>query len=161
MADMNGGALLELLSENEKEVGNLYRDIAKRVSIGERFFELLAEDEDHHHEMYKKLAANLKEEGYWKVDEEQLAYFQLRLDRTLLARPKELQDQGKKVRDKLAAFELAERIERETVEIVREIRDMAPDFVPKELAAIEKEEKGHLQKVMEHIRGFHMTGLGL
>lgn len=69
-----------------------------------------------------------------------------------MAKPEELIGKAKKIRDKMDVFELAERIERETVEIVRELQDIVPRFAPKELKIIEQQEKGHLKKVTERIR---------
>ena len=69
-----------------------------------------------------------------------------------MSKPEELVEKAKKIRDKMDVFELVERIERETVEIVRELQDIVPRFAPKELKPIEQQEKAHLKKVTQRIR---------
>ena len=61
----------------------------------------------------------------------------------------------------MEVFELAERVERETVEIVRELREIVPRFAPEELEKIERQEKGHLKMITERIRDNFLNPRGL
>lgn len=147
---VDGKAILELLAKNEQEVAKVYRYLAEDAKFGDMFFEIMAKDEDRHHDVYLNLAKQA--DGGWVVEKDDYDYFRLRLERSLLAKPEELVEKAKKIRDKMDVFELAERIERETVEIVRELQDIVPRFAPKELKLIEQQEKAHLKKVTERIR---------
>ncbi|MDQ0508768.1 rubrerythrin [Peptoniphilus ivorii] len=158
---VDGHAILELLAQNETEVARVYREVADNAKIGDKFFENLAEDEDYHHGVYLKLAQQAKDEGGWVVEEDDYDYFRLRLQRSLLAKPEDLYERATKLRDKMEVFELAERVERETVEIVRELREIVPRFAPEELEKIERQEKGHLKMITERIRDNFLNPRGL
>lgn len=158
---VDGEAVLHLLAQNEQEVAKVYRHIAEDAKMGDIYFENMAKDEDNHHKAYMKLAEQAKADGGWVVDPDEYDFFRLRLERSLLNKPEELLDKAKKIRDKMEMFELAERIERETVEIVRELQDIIPRFAPEELKIIEKEEKAHLKKVTERIRDNFLAPRGL
>lgn len=149
---VDGKAILELLAKNEQEVAKVYRYLAEDAKFGDMFFEIMAKDEDRHHDVYLNLAKQAEADGGWVVEKDDYDYFRLRLERSLLAKPEALVEKAKKIRDKMDVFELAERIERETVEIVRELQDIVPRFAPKELKLIEQQEKAHLKKVTERIR---------
>lgn len=149
---VDGKVILELLAKNEQEVAKVYRYLAEDAKFGDMFFEIMAKDEDRHHDVYLNLAKQAEADGGWVVEKDDYDYFRLRLERSLLAKPEELVEKAKKIRDKMDVFELAERIERETVEIVRELQDIVPRFAPKELKLIEQQEKAHLKKVTERIR---------
>ncbi|MDD7363315.1 MAG: hypothetical protein SPI65_06760 [Peptoniphilus sp.] len=158
---VDGAAILELLAKNETEVAKVYRHIAQDAKMGDIYFENMAKDEDNHHDVYMELAERAKSDGGWVVDQDDYDYFNLRLHRSLLAKPDDLLERAKKIRDKMEMFELAERIERETVEIVRELEEIVPRFAPEELKLIEQQEKAHLRKVTERIRDNFLNPRGL
>ena len=149
---VDGKAILELLAKNEQEVAKVYRYLAEEANFGDLFFDIMAKEKDRHHDVYLNLAKQAEADGGWVVEKEDYDYFRLRFERSLLSKPEELVEKAKKIRDKMDVFELAERIERETVEIVRELQDIVPRFAPKELKLIEQQEKAHLKKVTERIR---------
>lgn len=149
---VDGAAILQLMATKETEVAKVYRLMAEHAAMGGLYLEDMAQDEERHHDLYLDLAERAEEEGGWVIEEEDYDYFKLRLHRSLLARPDELLERAENIHDKMELFELAERIERETVEIVRELREIVPRFAPEELRAIELQEKAHLKKVTERIR---------
>ena len=53
---VDGKAILELLAKNELEVAKVYRYLAEEANFGDLFFELMAKEEDRHHDVYLKLA---------------------------------------------------------------------------------------------------------
>ena len=149
---VDGRAILELLAENKSDSAQLYRRFAGDNELGDSFFEAMAENCDEMHDVFLALAKQAEADGGWVVEESDHHYFRLRLERTFLSDPAKLSAKAGKVKSKMDALELAERVECNTLEILRELDDIVPRFAPKELKAIEDETKVHLKKITEGIR---------
>ncbi len=149
---VDGKAILELLAENKSESAQLYRRFAADNALGDPFFETMAKDCDAMHDVFLALAKQAQTDGGWVVEESDHHYFSLRLERTFLSDPAKFREKADKVQSRMDVLELAERVECNTLEILRELDDIVPRFAPKELKAIEDETKVHLKKITEGIR---------
>ena len=148
---VDGKAILELLAENKSESAQLYRRFAADNDLGDPFFETMAKDCDAMHDVFLALAKQAQTDGGWVVEESDHHYFRLRLERTFLSDPAKFREKADKVQNQMDVLELAERVECNTLEILRELDDIVPRFAPKELKAIEDETKIHLKKITEGI----------
>lgn len=149
---VDGKAILELLAENKSESAQLYRRFAADNDLGDPFFETMAKDCDAMHDVFLALVKQARADGGWVVEESDHHYFSLRLERTFLSDPAKFWEKADKVQSRMDVLELAERVECNTLEILRELDDIVPRFAPKELKTIEAETKVHLKKITEGIR---------
>lgn len=72
---VDGKAILELLAKNEQEVAKVYRYLAEDAKFGDMFFEIMAKDEDRHHDVYLNLAKQAEADGGWVVEKRRLRLF--------------------------------------------------------------------------------------
>lgn len=149
---VDGKAILELLAENKSESAQLYRRFTADNELGDPFFEAMAENCDEMHDVFLALAKQAEADGGWVVEESDHHYFRLRLERTFLSDPAKFRERADKAQSRMDVLELAERVECNTLEILRELDDIVPRFAPKELKAIETQTKVHLKKITEGIR---------
>ena len=149
---VDGKAILELLAENKSESAQLYRRFAGDNELGDPFFDVMAENCDEMRDVFLALAKQARADGGWVVEESDYHYFSLRLERTFLSDPAKFREKADKVQSRMDVLELAERVECNTLEILRELDDIVPRFAPKELKAIEAQTKVHLKNITEDIR---------
>ncbi|NYB72917.1 hypothetical protein HZF24_02040 [Sedimentibacter hydroxybenzoicus DSM 7310] len=147
----NGANLIKTIAENEAGATKFYRAIAEEARIGEKFFELLAQDEEKHEKIYNALLKRFEKNIEIELEESDAKYMDLLIEAN---NPfdDELIEKAKKMWDKSQIFEIAEQAERDAVLFVSELQRLYPDMAAEEMAIISKEEKSHLQKVLERKR---------
>ncbi|WP_313343955.1 ferritin family protein [Sedimentibacter sp.] len=147
----NGTNLLKTIAENEAGATKFYRAIAEEARIGEKFFELLAQDEEKHEKIYNALLKRFEKNIEIELEESDAKYMDLLIEAN---NPfdNELIEKAKKIWDRRQIFEIAEQAERDAVLFVSELQRLYPDMAAEEMAIILKEEKSHLQKVLERKR---------
>lgn len=149
---VDGRAILELLAESKLKSIQVYRRFAADRELGDPYFETMAKNSAELHDAFLILAKQAKADGGWVVEEGDYHYFRLRLERSLLSDPANLSSRADKVQSQMDVLKLAERIECETLEILRELEDIVPRFAPKELKAMKGQTKAHLKNLTEGIR---------
>lgn len=145
----DGADLIKMMMDNEEAVASLYRQLADNVHFGGKFLELLAEDEDRHHDMYKDLLKKIQGTPALNVDitEEQEQYLKLLIERNMLNDTVKLMDEAENITTKDDLFDLAERIERDSILFVEELIDLYPGL-DEVLDIIIKEERDHLRQIL-------------
>ena len=117
----NGRNLLKSIAENEKEATKLYRMFASEARIGEKFFELLAQDEERHEKIYNALLEKYSDKLELEMEESDAEYMDLLIESNIGV-DDELVEKAKKIFTKSQIFDLAERAEdvykRQAVETV-------------------------------------------
>ena len=149
----NGRQLLKTIAENEAATTKLYRAVAGEARIGEKFFELLAQDEERHEKIYNALLKKYEAEMDLDLDlaEEDAEYMNILVESNVVFTD-ELVDQAKKIFTKSQIFDIAEKAERDAVLFVSELQRLYPDLAKEEMAIILKEEQAHLKKVLQRKR---------
>ena len=140
----DGARLLKSIAENEVSAAKLYRAIAENANIGEKFFEKLAEDEERHKKMLKKYAEDLE----LNLEKDDAEYIDLLIDNNTVF-DESLIDKAKHISVKSQILDIAERSERDAVLFVTELQRLFPNLAKDEVEIILKEEKKHLQFVLE------------
>lgn len=144
----NGRNLLKTIAENEAAATRLYKAIASEARIGEKFFEILAQDEERHAKIYTALLDKYTEEMDIDIEQSDAEYVDLLIDSNVLF-DDELIEKAKKIFAKPQIFDLAERAERDAVLFVTELQRLYPDLAKEEMEIVLNEEKSHLKKVLE------------
>lgn len=145
----DGADLIKMMMSNEEAVASLYRQLAGNVHIGGKFLEYLAKDEDRHHEMYKDLLNRLQGTAALNVDitEEHEQYLKLLIERNMLNDTVKLMDEAENITAKDDLFDLAERIERDSILFVEELLNLYPKLSDV-LDPIINEERDHLSQIL-------------
>ncbi len=147
----NGRDLLKVIAENEAATTKLYRAIASEARIGEKFFELLAEDEERHEKIYNALLKKHSEAMDIELEESDAEYMDLLVESNVVFTD-ELVEKAKKIYTKSQIFDIAERAERDAVLFVTELQRLYPDLAKEEMAIILKEEQAHLKQILKRKR---------
>ena len=149
----NGRQLLKTIAENEAATTKLYRAIAGEARIGEKFFDLLAQDEERHEMIYKALLKKYDEamDLDLELDEADAEYMDILVESNVVFTD-ELVEQAQKMFTKAQVFEIAEKAERDAVLFVSELQRLYPDLAKDEMAIILKEEQKHLKKILQRKR---------
>lgn len=146
--------------EFENRVGQLYDNIADDVKAQFGiFFENMAKDEYRHAQIYEALGRKVEEEGLTLSDDDQ-QYLSSLFANSGLKDPKILED-AKKIKNRWQILDLAEKVEREAISYVRELSELFPDFASEQVAVLLKEEKKHLQMVLDRKKEAQTQFLGL
>lgn len=146
----DGAEFFQMMANNEKAVGTLYRKLAADARIGSGFFENLAKDEDRHYHIYTALLkkfANSKGLTV-EVSEDQEQYLNLLVKNSMLIDADQLLEKAANAKTKDDIYALAENAERDAVLFVQELIGLYPDLQPEEFRAVLIEEKNHLKQVM-------------
>lgn len=144
----NGTKLLKTIAENEAAAAKFYRDIAAEARIGEKFFEILANDEERHEKIYNALMDNHSKDIEVELDETDAGYMDSLIENNLVF-DETLIENAKKLFTKDQIFDLAEKAERDTVMYVVELQRLYPDLASDDMDIILKEEKSHLKMVLD------------
>ncbi|MBW8381999.1 MAG: hypothetical protein K0M69_05690 [Youngiibacter sp.] len=147
----NGTKLVKLIADNEIKVAELYRTMAKEVNkgIGVQFFENLAKDEERHNMIYVALLGKVPDVGDVELDEDDARYLDLLIDNNFLSDSEAVVAKARKLFDKSQVFDIAERVETDSVMFVTELARVYPDLAKGDLETILKEEKKHLRTILE------------
>lgn len=144
----DGARLLKSIAENEVSAAKLYRAIAENANIGEKFFEKLAEDEERHKKIYDGLLKKYAEDLELNLEKDDAEYIDLLIDNNTVF-DESLIDKAKHISVKSQILDIAERSERDAVLFVTELQRLFPNLAKDEVEIILKEEKKHLQFVLE------------
>ncbi|MEL7647705.1 MAG: hypothetical protein AAGU76_06400 [Sedimentibacter sp.] len=144
----NGTKLLKTIAGNEAAAAKFYRDIAAEARIGEKFFEILATDEERHEKIYNALMDKHSKDIEVELDETDAEYMDSLIENNLVF-DEMLIENAKKLFSKDQIFDLAEKAERDTVMYVVELQRLYPDLASDEMNIILKEEKSHLKMVLD------------
>ncbi len=158
MKTYNGKDLLMLLVESEQKVAVLYHELSNQVTHpkAKAVFEKLAKDEERHEEIYTALMN--KFEGDLTVEVEDDAHEFLE---SLIKFSYFRNEAVKKRFIKEDALVVAEKIERDTLILVQELRTLFPKIAPDEINIVMKEEKKHLNFVLRTLENQMYPTLGL
>lgn len=159
----DGAEFFRMMVANEKAVGDWYRKLAEDTRIGGKFFENMAQDEDRHGKIFAKLLERFQVSDRLKVevDPEHQEYLDTLMKDVIENDNRRMVEKIAKIQTKDDVFALAESIERDSVMLVEEIRDLYPDVAAEEIAIVLKEEKKHLHMVMTRRMQSQMSNLKL
>lgn len=158
---LDGTKFLELIAGNETKVAKLYRQIGEETGIGKEFFEKMAKDEDKHELIYRGLIVRFTRELALETDPQRAEYVNLLMENDMLADVDSLLETARKVNFKSQIFDICERIERDSVLYVSEFMDLYPEIAPTEMKLILKEERKHLQMILEKKADRSFFGIGM
>ena len=152
----NGEKLLNTIIYNEKKLAEFYRQIASTADEGKGalFFEKLAQDEERHESIYTALLKQFEGRSVIELEEDDAAYMDLLLQFNLVDSFDEILKDSKRIWGRTQIYDLAERVERDAVYFVTELMRLYPDLAPEQMNTILKEEKKHLQMILERQKDY-------
>ena len=153
--------VFDAIVEFENRVGLFYESIAEDVcqQYG-TFFEKLAEDEYRHAKIYTALGDRAARDERILLSDDDAAFMKSMFESSVLGKDFDPKKIGK-IRDKWQILDLAERVEREATSYVQDIMGFFPDFAPEEVRILLKEERKHLQMILEKKQQMTTGFLGL
>lgn len=158
MAEFDGEKLLKTLVKMEQEVSKYYTQMANSITDerSKNIFTRLSAEEDRHEKMYNALLE--KYNGNMKKDfsEDDIEYAKLLIDSNVMV--KHEFDSKKPFKEVL---EIAEKMEKDGIIFVENLKSMYPEVATKEIDIVLKEEKKHLKLVLERKYAAVIPGLGL
>ncbi len=158
MKEFDGRKLFKTVILHEAEVAKLYEDLAKKMEDkkAKALFEKLAGDELRHEKIYQNLLEKLPNGGMLELSDEEAEYTEL------LIKTHIFQNDDVKARySKRDALVIAEKVERDSIIFVEQVRNLFPDLIPDEFKTIMKEEKKHLNYVLNSQFDSSLRFLGL
>ena len=145
MKNFDGRKLFQTIILHEAEVAKLYKNLAENMEDkkAKALFEKLSEDELRHEKIYKGLLEQLPNGGEVELADDEAEYVEL------LIKTHIFQNEDVKARySKRDALVIAEKVERDAILFVEQVRSLFPDLIPEEFKTIMREEKKHLNYVM-------------
>ncbi|HKL09851.1 MAG TPA: ferritin family protein [Clostridia bacterium] len=158
MREFDGRKLFKTVILHEAEVAKLYTDLAEKMEEkkAKALFEKLAGDELRHEKIYQGLLEKLPNGGMLELSDEEAEYTEL------LIKTHIFQNDDVKARySKRDALVIAEKVERDSIIFVEQVRSLFPDLIPEEFKTIMKEEKKHLNYVLNSQFDSSLRFLGL
>ena len=158
MVEFDGEKLLKTLVKMEQEVSRYYSEMAETITDekAKNIFNRLSAEEDRHEKMYaallEKYDGNMKKE----FSEDDIEYAKLLIDSNVMV--KHEFDSKKPFKEVL---EIAEKMAKDGIIFVENLKSMYPDVARRELEIVLKEEKKHLKLVLERKYAAVIPGLGL
>lgn len=158
MKTFNGKELLSLLVESERKVAELYHDLSIKMDNpkAKAVFEKLAQDEERHKDIYSALMNKFGDDLVIELQEEDYDYVE-----SLVKFNYFRNDAVNKRFAKEDALVLAEKVERDTLLLVQELRTLYPSIAPEEITIVMREEKKHLNFVLRTLENQMYPTLGL
>jgi len=156
--EFNGKKLIEAIILTEEKIGDLYRNLANEVEDekAKNLFIKLAQDEDRHKKIYSALLNKLPEVEVTELSDFDRQYIEALIDVNVVTN-KEME----KRYSKFDALLLAEKIERDGIMLVEQLIFLYPSLAKEEIGIILKEEKSHLQSVLEREKNSQLRLLAL
>lgn len=138
--------LINTIVINEEKTNELYQSLANQMkdSKAKALFEKLAKDEARHKIIYKRLLENLPNDGMVELDEEDALYTDSLIEANVFTN-----DNVRKRFGKEDALILAEKVERDGIMFIDQLRSIYPELAVDELKVIMSEEKKHLKFVLD------------
>jgi rubrerythrin len=158
MKEFDGRKLFKTIILHEAEVAKLYKNLAENMKDkkAKALFEKLSADESRHEKIYIDLLEKLPNGGMVQMDEEDLEYTETLIKSNIF------QNEDVKNRyNKQDALIIAEKVERDAIIFVEQVRSLFPELVPEEFKTIMKEEKKHLNYVLNSQFNSSLRFLGL
>lgn len=149
---LNVEDLVEIAVEDEASGVAFYSAMAQRTSEAElkAVFARLAEEEGHHQQRFQDIRRRM---GPPATREEWAGQYQTYLQTLTSGRafpdPQSAIDRARSCRGDLAALDLADRFERDTLMLMNELRGMLPAQDQAVVAKLVEEEQGHLVALAE------------
>jgi rubrerythrin len=158
MKEFDGKKLFKTIILHEAEVAKLYRNLAENMKDkkAKALFEKLAADEERHEKRYQELLDKLPNGGKIQMSEDDLEYTEM-LIKTHIFQNEDVKNRY----NKQDALVIAEKVERDAIIFVEQVRSLFPELVPEEFETIMKEEKKHLNYVLNSQFDSSLRFLGL
>lgn len=145
----------------EERVGRFYESVSDEVKEQYGiFFDNLAKDEYRHAKIYKALGEKAARDERVILSDEDAEFMKNMFTNSTLGDDFDFSKMGK-IKDKWQILDLAERIEREATGYVQDVMGFFPDFAPDEVKILLKEERKHLQMILEKKNQMTSRFLGL
>lgn len=158
MKTFDGKKLFQTIILHEAEVAKLYGKLAENMEEkkAKALFEKLAGDELRHEKIYKGLLEKLPNGGEVTLSDDEAEYVEL------LIKTHIFQNEDVKARySKRDALVIAEKVERDAILFVEQVRSLFPGLIPEEFKVIMNEEKKHLNYVLNSQFDSSLRFLGL
>ncbi|SHI92252.1 Rubrerythrin [Geosporobacter subterraneus DSM 17957] len=159
----DGSKLLQIIIRNEAKVAEFYSNLAAQMEEGKgkKLFESLAQDELKHERIYTGLLNRLPNEGRLELTEDDAAYIELLIETDMFSQSEDVlaKMQGKYAKED--ALHVAEKIERDAILYINELKLLFPDLAPEEINIVLAEEKKHLRMVLSKEADASVKLLGL
>ncbi|NMA48302.1 MAG: ferritin family protein [Tissierellia bacterium] len=154
----DGKQILATFVKMEEEVSKYYSDLADNAGDekSKDLFKRLSLEEDKHHQIYTKLLEKHGDDLEREFSEEEIEYTNSLIDENI--KEKHMYDKSMKLKD---ALDLAEQMEKDGILFVHQMMSLYPDIAQKEMKAILREEKMHLQTVRDRKQFGPLRSLGL
>lgn len=158
MKEFDGRKLFKTIILHEAEVAKLYKNLAENMKDkkAKALFENLSSDELRHEKIYQGLLEKLPNGGMLELSEEDLEYTEM-LIKTHIFQNADVKNRY----NKQDALVIAEKVERDSIIFVEQVRSLFPEWVPEEFKTIMKEEKKHLNYVLNTQFDSSLRFLGL
>jgi len=158
MKEFDGRKLFKTIILHEAEVAKLYKNLAENMKDkkAKALFEKLSADELRHEKIYEGLLNKLPNGGMLELSDEDLEYTEM-LIKTHIFQNEDVKNRY----NKQDALVIAEKVERDSIIFVEQVRSLFPELIPEEFKVIMKEEKKHLNYVLNNQFDSSMRFLGL
>ncbi|WP_026894012.1 ferritin-like domain-containing protein [Clostridiisalibacter paucivorans] len=142
----DGKKLIKTIILTEKKISDLYESLSEKTKDKKaaNLFKTLAKDEKRHQKIYQSLLNKLPNQGIIELDDNDADYIDLLIE-TNIFKNEEL----KKSYSKLDALEIAEKVERDGILFINELKNLYPDLAKDQIKIILTEEKKHLKLVLD------------
>lgn len=142
----DGSNLIKTIIINEQKTNELYSNLMEQMKDekAQALFKKLAEDEARHEKIYTRLLERLPNNGVVEISEEDALYTEALISANVFTN-----DKVKKRFSKDDALILAEKVERDGIMFIEQLRNLYPALAIEEIGIILQEEKKHLQFVLD------------
>ncbi len=141
-----GVKLFDAIILTEQRVASLYNKLASQVEDdkAKNLFLNLAKDEERHEQIYKALKAKLPNDGEVELNDSEKEYTQMLIDTNIF-----MNKNIEKRYSKFDALVMAEKVERDGILLINQLKSIFPSLESEELDTVLSEEKKHLKKVLD------------
>ncbi len=159
----DGSKLLQTIIRNESKVAEFYSNLADQMEEGKgkKLFQALAQDELKHEKIYTSLLNKLPNEGRLELTEDDASYIELLIETDMFSQSDDVLAKMQGRFSKEDALHVAEKIERDGIMFINELKLLFPDLAPKEISLVLAEEKKHLRMVLSKEADASIKLLGL
>lgn len=156
--NFDGKQILSTFVKMEEEVAKYYADLADRASDekSKALFSRLSLEEEKHQKMYAAMLEKHGGEMNREFTEEEVEFTKGLIEENIKEKQEMNNIQGLK-----DALDLAEKMEKDGILFVYQMIQLYPDIAEKEMKAILREEKHHLQLVRDRKQFGPLRLLGL
>lgn len=148
----DGAEFFRMMIANERATSDFYRMLAEDSTVGNEFFAQMAKDEDRHEMIFSKLLERFEKSDRFKVevDPEHQEFLDV-LMKDVIENDQRLKlEKHTPVKSAWDVLSIAKSIEKNSVMMVQEIKNIYPDVSPEDIDIVLNEEKKHLKLVTKH-----------